>query len=375
MTSTTHRDEFTATLYVGVELSKREWWLTMSAGPGQPVQRARVAPGAVPAITTAVGRATARLGLPAGVAVRSCSEAGFDGFWPARVLLALGWTHLVVDSSSIEVPRRARRAKTDRLDGEKLLRMLQRYWGGERDVWRVVRVPSPAEEDGRHASRALTTLQQDRTRYRNRIHGLLALVGVRLRLDGRLPERLTTVRTRDGAPVGPGLQARVLEQWRLLQAVEQEVRTREAADAARVAAAATPSTAVAQRLTQLRGLGTRAATVLADELLTRDLRNRRQVGALCGLVSAPYASGSEAHDQGLMPGGLPAVRRLAIQVAWGWRRYQRTSALTRWYERRFGHGSAGLRRVGLVALARRLVIALWRYATTGVVPEGAVLKA
>jgi transposase len=171
------------------------------------------------------------------------------------------------------------------------------------------------------------------------------------------------------------LQARVLEQWRLLRAVEQEVRTREAADAARVAAAATPSTAMAHALTQLRGVGPRAATVLADELLTRALRNRRQVGALCGLVSAPYASGREAHDQGLMPGGLPAVRRLAIQLAWGWRRYQRSSALTRWYERRFGQGGAGLRRVGLVALARRLLIALWRYATTGVLPEGARLKA
>jgi transposase len=282
----------------------------------------------------------------------------------------------VVDSSSIEVPRRARRAKTDRLDGEKLCRMLLRWWGGERDVWAVVQVPPPAVEDARHASRSLTTLQAERTRYRNRIHSLLALHGVeRRRLDARFPERLQAARDWAGAPLGPELQARVLETWRLLQAVETERRTRRRAERARVAAAQTPAGAVAQRLTRLRGVAARAATILADELLTRDLRNRRQVGALSGLVSAPYASGTQHHDQGLMPSGLPAVRRVAVQLAWGWLRYQPTSALSLWYARRFGRGGAGLRRVGIVAVARRLMIALWRYVTTGVVPEGAVLKA
>jgi transposase len=262
------------------------------------------------------------------------------------------------------------------VDGEKLLAMLLRYWGGERRLWQVVRVPTPEAEDARHASRSLTTLQAERTRYRNRIHSLLALVGVtRLRVDARLPARLAQVRDWADQPLGRELQARVLESWRLLQAVEGERRARRRAERARVAAGATRAAAIARQLGQVRGLAARTATILSDELFTRDLRNRRQVGGLSGLVSAPYQSGETRRDQGLMRSGLPAVRRVAMQLAWGWLRYQPTSALSRWYQTRFGHGGPGMRRLGIVALARRLLIALWRYVATGVVPEGAVLKA
>jgi transposase len=282
----------------------------------------------------------------------------------------------VVDSSSIEVPRRARRAKTDRLDGEKLLRMLLRYWGGERAVWSVVRVPTPAAEDARHASRSLTTLQAERTRYRNRIHSLLALHGVaRLRLDERFAAHLAAARDWAGEALGPELQARVLEQWRLLQAVEAERRTRRRAERARVWATQAAGRTMAQRLTQVRGVAARAATILSDELFARDLRTRREVGALSGLVSAPYQSGERRLDQGLSRSGIPAVRRIAVQLAWAWLRYQPASALSQWYQQRFGRGGPGLRKVGIVALARRLLIALWRYVTTDVMPEGARLKA
>jgi transposase len=175
MTSTTHQDEcIAAALYVGLELGMREWLLTMSTGPARQRMRVRVRPGDRAAVVEAMARATVRFGLAAEAPVRSCYEAGRDGFWPHRFLQRVGVDNLVVDSSSIEVPRRLRRAKTDRLDGEKLLQLLLRHWGGERKMWQVVHVPSREAEDARHASRSLTTLHRERTRYRNRIHSLLA---------------------------------------------------------------------------------------------------------------------------------------------------------------------------------------------------------
>ena len=241
-------------------------------------------------------------------------------------------------------------------------------------MWQVVHVPSLAAEDARHASRSLTTLQGERTRYRNRIHSLLALHGVRVRVDGRLPVRLAAARDWAGAPLPPGVQARVVETWRLWQAVEVERRARRTAEQQAVRRADTPVRQQAQRLAHLRGIAARTATVLAEELFSRDLRNRRQVGALTGFVSAPYQSGALRHDQGLARSGLRAVKRIGVEIAWAWVRLQPDSALTQWYQRRFGAGGAVARRIGIVALARRVIIALWRYATTGVMPEGALLK-
>jgi transposase len=363
-------------LYVACELSTKEWLLTLSIAPDGQRQRARVQPGDRTGITRVLTEAKRRCGLAADAPVRSCYEAGREGFWPHRLLTTLGVTNVVVDSSSIEVPRRARRAKTDRLDGAKLLRMLLRYWGGERELWHVVHVPTRAAEDARHASRGLTTLAAERTRYRNRIHSLLALHGVaKMRIDGRFPARLAATRDWAGTALPPGVQARVLDSWRLLQAVETERHRAQRQERQQVRAAATPARTAAQRLARLRGIAARSATVLADELFSRDLRNRRQVGALTGLVAAPYASGTTHIDQGLVRSGLPAVRRIAIELAWAWLRFQPTSMLARWYHDRFGGGGAVTRRIGIVALARRVIIALWRYVEQGIVPDGAQLKA
>jgi transposase len=377
MTSTTHWPESTATaaLYVALELSTKDWLLTMSTGPTGRRSRAHVRPGDRAALERVLASMKAQSGLGVDAPVRSCYEAGRDGFWPHRVLTALGVTNLVVDSSSIEVPRRLRQAKTDRLDGEKLLRMLQRYHGGERELWHVVHVPTRAAEDARHASRGLTTLQAERTRYRNRIHGLLNLHGVgKVRIDGRFPERVATVRDWAGAELPAGVQARLLQLWRILHAIETERQTARREERRHVRVAAARPTC-AQRLAQLRGVAARSATVLAQELFSRNLRNRRQVGALTGLVAAPYDSGKTRRDQGLARSGLPAVRRIAVEIAWAWLRYQPTSALARWYHARFGGGGSATRRIGIVALARRVVIALWRYGEQGIVPEGARLKA
>ena len=235
-------------------------------------------------------------------------------------------------------------------------------------------MPSRTAEDGRHASRGLTTLQAERTRYRNRIRGLLALHGVlRVRLDAQLPARLQTVTDWAGAPLPDGVLARVLETHRLLQAVETERQRARRLERQHVRASEAKT--CAQRLAQLRAVAARSATILADELFARGLRNRREVGALSGLVSAPYRSGTIQRDQGLVRSGVPAVRRLAVELAWAWVRYQPTSTLTHWYQRRFASGGAVTRRIGIVALARRVLIALWRYLDTGIVPEGARLKA
>jgi transposase len=375
MTNTTHRHESTApALYVALELARKEWLLTMSVGPAAPRQRARVQPGDRATLTRVLVAAKTRVGLAADAPVRSCYEAGRNGFWPARLLTRLGVVNLVVDSSSIEVSRRLRHAKTDRLDGDKLLRLLLRHWGGERGMWQVVQVPSREAEDARHASRALTTLQAERTRYRNRRPSVLALPGPgRLRIDARFPERLAAAPDWEGAPLPAGVQARLVATWRLLQHVEGECGRPRRTERQQVRATAAPT--AAQRLARLRGVAARSATILAQELFHRRLRNRREVGALTGLVSAPYRSGTMRIDQGLARSGLPAVRRVAVEIAWAWLRYQPTSALAQWYHVRFGRGGAVTRRIGIVALARRVIIALWRYVEHDLLPEGALLKA
>jgi transposase len=375
---TQQRESNAGCLYVSLELSAREWLLTMTTGWDARRARARVAPSAWPTLPRVFAEARRQLRLPADAPVRSCYEAGRDGAWPHRCLTRLGVINLVVDSSSIEVERRARHAKTDRLDGEQLVRQLIRYWSGDRKVWRVVQVLSREQEDARQASRGLTALQEARTRYRNQIQGLLATHGVvrRVRLDARFAERLARTVDWAGEPLPPGVQHRVLQTWRLLQTVETERATARRAErtAARPPADDTAATPV-QRLAHLRGVAARSATVLTTELFCRDLHNRREVGALTGLVVSPHRSGAMVQQRGVAPGGIAAVRRLAVDLAWGWIRYQPTSTLTRWYHRRFGTSGPVPRRIGIVALARKLIIALWRYVTQGILPEGALLKA
>jgi transposase len=240
-------------------------------------------------------------------------------------------------------------------------------------MWQVVQVPSRELEDRRHANRTRTLLQVERTRYRNRIHGLLMLHGVRTRIDATLPERLSTVRDWAGDPLPPGVQLRIHTMYSLLATVEQH-RAQARRTERRTITAAAPQDC-AKRLMRLRGIHARSATVLADELFSRDIRNRREIGGLTGLVSAPHQSGTRQIDQGLTRGGLPHVRHIAGQLAWTWLRYQPTSALTRWYRSRFDGRGAVAQRIGIVALARRLMVALWRYVMADLVPEGAVLKA
>jgi transposase len=321
-----------------------------------------------------IAEAKRRFGVAETAPVRSCYEAGRDGFWIHRMLAAEGIVNVVVDSASIEVPRRGRRAKTDRLDADKLWRMLLRHWQGERSLWKVVHVPTREAEDARHAERAITALVAERTRQRSRVHALLALHGVRDPIRTTFGDRLAHLTDWAGQPLPAGARARIALAWRQLAATETELRQARTAQRVAVRAATTPATVRAARLHQLRGIRVGSALTLAKEIFVRDLTNRRQVGALSGLVAVPYQSGEAARDQGISRAGVKAVRRVIVELGWVWVQWQPDSALTQWFQRRFATGGPRARRIGIVALARKLLIALWRYSEQGIVPAGAVLR-
>jgi transposase len=330
--------------------------------------------GDVDRLAEEVARAKHRFGLASDAPVISCYEAGREAFWLHRYLVAHGIDNRVIDSSSIEVNRRARRAKTDRLDLGGLLNLLARFLAGDRRVWRVVRVPTVEEEDARHLSRALETFTRDRTRVINRMKALLTTHGVRLRIDRQFVDALQTVQLWDGTPLPAGMRDRLMREWHHLHAIDTQ-RRELVALRAQPEHPGSPTGRIVERLQTIRAIGPTGASVLATEIFGwRQIRNRRQLGALVGLVPAPYQSGESAYDQGITRAGNAHVRRVMVQLAWGWLRFQPTSALAQWYQRRFGHGGMRGRKIGIVALARKLLIALWRYVDAGVVPEGSVLK-
>jgi transposase len=359
---------------MALELGARRWLLAFGVGVATPSRRREMAAGDRVALRREIAEAKRRFGLAVPTTVRSCYEAGRDGFWIHRMLAAEGISNVVVDSASIEVSRRGRRAKTDRLDADKLLRMLIRYGSGERTLWKVVHVPTREAEDARHAERAITALVAERTRQRSRVHALLALHGVRDPIRTTFGDRLPHLTDWAGEPLPAGAVARLSLAWRQLAATERELRQARTAQRVAVRAQQTPATIRAARLHQLRGIRVGSALTLAKEVFVRDLTNRRQVGALSGLVAVPYQSGAAARDQGISRAGVKAVRRVIVELGWVWVQWQPDSALTQWYQRRFATGGPRARRIGIVALARKLLIALWRYIEQGIVPAGAVLR-
>jgi transposase len=357
------------------ELGQRWWHVGFTTGMGQRPRTRRIAAGAVEVVLTEVARAKERFGVPLNAPVISCYEAGRDGFWLHRCLAAHGVSNHVVDSSSIEVDRRARRTKTDRVDLGGLLNLLARFMAGDRRCWRVVRVPSVLDEDARQLHRTRETLQGDRTRLINRLKATLATLGIRHAITQDFLARVDAAALPDSRPLPPGARQRLARDWAVLQAVEEQI---EEVEAARAELSIDPETATGravQRLQTLRAIGVSGAWVLATEIFGwREIRNTRQLGALVGLVPALYQSGETQRDRGITRAGNDHVRRMMVQLAWGWLRWQPTSALTQWYQHRFATGGPRMRRIGIVALARKLLIALWRYVDHGVVPDGAVLK-
>ncbi len=372
--------ETSSVLYLAFELSSKTWKLGFSIGLGQKARIRTIESGDLACLRSEIELAKKRFKLPEASRVESCYEAGRDGFWLHRYLTAEGIKNLVVDSASIEVNRRRRRVKADRLDVDSLVRMLIRYSLGEHKLWSVLHVPSMEEEDRRQLHRELSTMEKEKNRTSNRIRGLLATQGVRVRggLD-LTEERLESMRMWDNRPLAPGLKDRVRREWARLVFLKEQISalTRERQSAVREKSQPdkAPDMEKIRQLEQLRAIGPVGAWVLVRELFGwRRFKNRRQVGSLSGLTPTPYQSGDTSIEQGISKAGIVPVRRIAIELAWSWIRYQPRSKLTCWYNERFANAGKKARKVGIVAVARRLLIELWRFLETGALPEGAELK-
>ncbi|HEY2417853.1 MAG TPA: IS110 family transposase [Steroidobacteraceae bacterium] len=367
------------TLFVAFELAKGRWKLGL-ASPGGRLSRHTLEGGDAEGALQLIVKARTKLErqLNRAIPVVSCYEAGYDGFWLHRWLVAHGVDNRVLDPASIQVNRRKRRAKTDRLDLEQLVAALMRYCWGDRFACKVVHVPSSEQEDDRRPSRERERLVNERTQHINRLKGLLHGQGVRDALPRaqQFCDWLGTVRTGDGRALASHLMAELKrEHARLMLAEDQIVEIESQAEARRQAAAKGSIGAKITQLIELKSLGPVSSNTLIHEVFFRDFKNRRQVGSYIGLTGTPFDSGGSEREQGISKAGNARARTAAIELAWIWRRYQPTSALSRWFETRVGDQKGRARRIAIVALARKLMVALWRFLEHGVVPEGAILRA
>lgn len=363
-------------LYMALELSEKEWQLALSTGLAQKPRRRSIPARDLEGLRQEIANAKERFDLPAKTRVVSCYEAGRDGFWLHRFLLAAGVESQVVDSSSIHVERRGRRAKTDRLDAEKLLGMLIRWQQGEAHVWRVLNAPTVEVENDRQLHRELETLKHEQVAHGNRIKGLLAGCGLTVTINRNLPKWLKHVRLWDGTEIPRELKARLLREFERMQAVNRQIRELERDRARRLRTEDKDSGIVKMRkLMGLAGIGVNSSWLYVREAFGwRNIKNRRQVGSILGLTPTPYNSGESSREQGISRAGNRRMRSMAIEIAWDWLRYQPESDLSLWYQRRFGHGSKRQRRIGIVALARKLMVGLWKYLERDEMPKGAVVR-
>ncbi len=361
-------------LYVAFELANSTWKIACS--DGGKLRHVTVTARDLTQVQGAILGAKRHFGMGGEMRTVSCYEAGRDGFWLHRYLQSCGIENVVVDSASLEVDRRLRRAKTDRIDAGKLLRMLVRYHGGEEHLWRVVRVPSPEDEDARHLHRELEALKRERTRYRNRIHGILIQQGLRINNPSKkkFVRELELMRTWDGQELPSEMKLRLIRVYERLRMVEDQISSLVKEKTQRLQEENARMAQVAQLL-RLPGIGPVSSWTFVMEFFGwRRFRNRREVGALAGLTPTPYDSGRRLREQGISKAGNRRVRALAIEIAWAWLRFQPRSKLSRWFLERFAAGGSRMRRIGIVALARRLLVDLWRFLEYGVVPEGAQIR-
>jgi transposase len=367
------------TIFLALELSGTCWLVALHAPDAGKVERHRLASGAAAELLALIARIRSRVQCRLGAVPRvaCCYEAGRDGFWLHRLLEAKGIASHVMDPTSLQVDRRARRAKTDRLDAEALLRALMAWSRGERQVCSMVRPPSPEQEDARRPSREREALLKERVRRVNRIKGLCAAQGIYdyepIQADRR--ERLARLVTGDGRPLPRELAAEIGRQIDQLELVLRQLTEVEAGRDARAAAARADAGSKLGALLRLKGIGPEIATVLQMEVFYRHFGSRRDVAAYAGLAPSPFASGGARREQGITKQGNPRARRVLVELAWLWLRHQPESALARWFRDRVGAASGRVRRITVVALARKLLVALWRYVETGIVPAEARLKA
>jgi transposase len=359
-------------LYLSLDLGWSTWKLAFTIGLGQKPRLRNVKARDVVSLLAEVRAAKMRFGLPDDTKVCSCYEAGRDGFWLHRFLLSDGIENIIVDSASIEVNRRKRRAKSDRLDAIKLVEMLVRWHNGERKVWAVVHAPSAEDEDRRQLHRELTALKAERTGHINAIKGLLAGLGLQSVVDEDLPARLERLRQWNAEKLPPGVCQRILREFARWQLVGQQIRELERQRRAQIRDDQAPHVEKVRRLLSLKGIGENGACLLVEEFFAwREIRNRRELGSLAGLTPTPYASGESRREQGISKAGNRRVRWMMVQLAWCWLHHQPQSALSQWYKDRFALGNSRQRKIGIVAVARKLLVALWKYLQTGDPPEGA----
>jgi transposase len=364
-------------LYLAFELSHKKWKLGFADGKVPQIRQVTIAARDLQACREEIQKAKRRFGLEESAPVRSCYEAGREGFFLHRAMEAMGIENMVVDASSIEVNRRQRRVKTDRMDVEKLVRQLVRYWRGEHDVWSVVRVPHAEAEDRRQLHRSLEVLKEERKQHRVRIQSLLFTQGIDSKVGAKFLPQLEQWRCWNQEPVPAQLKQRIVAEYDRLQLVEVQIRELKAKQAEQLRAEQTiAALEKVRRLQQLMGIGLGSSWIFVMELFGwRQFQNRRELAAAVGLTPTPYNSGDSTREQGISRSGNRRIRKLLIEIAWAWLRFQPGSQLSQWYNQRFAKAGKRMRRVGIVALARKLVIALWRYLESGTVPERAQLKA
>lgn len=371
-----------AAIFISLELSRSIWLITsLSLGSGEKMSKHSVPAGDICALLARFSelkqKALARTGRS--FPIISIQEAGLDGFWIHRMLQNEGIESHVVDPASIATSRRRRRAKTDRIDGEALLRALLAYKRGEPRVCAMVKAPTPEEEDRRRLSRERKVLTNERVLHVNRIKGLLFSQGVSgyepLRRDRR--QRLYELRTGDGRPLPPHLKTQISRELDRLELLIEQIKAVETErDALHDSAVKTEGTPAPQAmLLAIKGIGPEFAAVLWSEGLFRHFDNRRQVASYAGLAPTPWQSGSVDREQGVSKAGNPRLRTTLIQITWLWLRHQPQSALALWFEERVRRNGGRLKKTTIVALARKLLVAQWKYVTAGVVIEGAVMKA
>jgi transposase len=367
-------------IFVSLELSRSSWLVTsLSPGKGEKMSKHAVHGGDVAGLVARFSGLQEKAQLRAGwiFPIIVIQEAGLDGFWIHRVLEAKGIESHVVDPASIATSRRRRRAKTDKLDGETLVRTLLAYKRGEPRVCAMIEAPSREQEDRRRITRERKVLIGERVRHVNRIKGLLFAQGISgyepLRRDRR--ERLEDLQTGDGRALPSHLKAQIRRELDRLELLLEQVKAVEAErDALMAAERSTATPASASMLLDIKGIGSEFAGVLWAEGLFRHFDNRRQVAAYAGLAPTPWQSGSVDREQGVSKSGNPRLRTTMIQLAWLWLRHQPHSALALWFHERVERDGGRRRKITIVALARKLLVALWKYVTAGVVIEGAAMK-
>jgi transposase len=367
-------------IFVSMELSRSTWLMTsLSPGNGEKMSKHSVPAGDVAGLLTLFGKLREKCGARTGrhYPIVSIQEAGLDGFWIHRTLEKEGIESHVVDPASIATSRRRRKAKTDRIDGEALLRTLMAYKRGEPRVCAMVRAPSPNEEDRRRICRERKALIAERVAHVNRIKGLLFSQGITnyepLRKDRR--QRVEELRTGDGRELPTHMKAQIRRELDRLELLLDQIKAvEEERDALIATHSALEKPSVVKLLLAIKGVGAEFAAILWSEGLFRHFDNRRQVAAYAGLAPTPWQSGSIDREQGVSKSGNPRLRTTLIQMSWLWLRHQPSSALAQWFNERVQRNGGRMKKSTIVALARKLLVALWKYATSGVVIDGAIMK-